>query len=335
MIALRAAGGAELDDCLRRIASGGVAVGRVALREICGVDTGLVGRWSAVDAHLMPHGGVRLVGRVCQALERAGVVEAVDPDARSEYPEAGSDLEARMLRALARAASPLAVDLLVDQPARWASVDAGAGTGELPGRESALLRRLIDPPLVVAVGPPNVGKSSLLNALARREVSIVADEPGTTRDHVGVLLDLGGLVVRYVDTPGLRGAPGGTGALESEAVRIALEVAARADLLLRCGDATAAPPDILALGIPPRTAPGDDTIVVATRADLGTPGWASHSLRAATVSARLGTGLVELVARIRDALIPPALLADQRAWRFWEAGPSEPREGRGRDGPGA
>ncbi len=48
-----------------------------------------------------------------------------------------------------------------------------------------VLRRLIDPPLVVAIGPPNIGKSSLLNALAGRSVALVADEAGTTRDHVG------------------------------------------------------------------------------------------------------------------------------------------------------
>src|SRR6185295_9068425 len=123
-----------------------------------------------------------------------------------------------------------------DQPRRW----QGAPPREA-GERDRVLRRLIDPPLVVALGPPNVGKSSLVNALAGRSVSIVADEPGTTRDHVGVMLDLGGLVVRYVDTPGLRQ---GADELEREAVSGAMEVASRADLLLVCGDPTSLPTEL-------------------------------------------------------------------------------------------
>ncbi len=57
---------------------------------------------------------------------------------------------------------------------------------------------------VVIAGPPNVGKSSLINALARREVAIVADVPGTTRDVLEVRLDLGGVPVIVADTAGLR-----------------------------------------------------------------------------------------------------------------------------------
>ena len=57
---------------------------------------------------------------------------------------------------------------------------------------------------VVIVGAPNAGKSSLLNALARRDVAIVSDEPGTTRDLVEVALDLDGVKVRVTDTAGIR-----------------------------------------------------------------------------------------------------------------------------------
>ena len=57
---------------------------------------------------------------------------------------------------------------------------------------------------VAIVGPPNVGKSSLLNALARRDVAIVADEPGTTRDLIEVVLDLNGWKVIVTDTAGIR-----------------------------------------------------------------------------------------------------------------------------------
>ena len=68
--------------------------------------------------------------------------------------------------------------------------------------------RLRDGAEIVVLGPPNAGKSSLLNALARRDVAIVTPEPGTTRDLIEVRLDLGGYPVTLVDTAGLREAEG-------------------------------------------------------------------------------------------------------------------------------
>ena len=70
------------------------------------------------------------------------------------------------------------------------------------------------------LGAPNVGKSSLINLLARRDVAIVSDEPGTTRDVVEVHLDLDGFPVIIMDTAGLRE---GAGAVESEGIRRALK----------------------------------------------------------------------------------------------------------------
>ena len=58
--------------------------------------------------------------------------------------------------------------------------------------------------VVVLAGPPNAGKSTLLNALAKRDVAIVSAVPGTTRDAIEVRCDLGGLPVTFVDTAGLR-----------------------------------------------------------------------------------------------------------------------------------
>lgn len=82
---------------------------------------------------------------------------------------------------------------------------------------------------VVVAGVPNAGKSSLLNALAGRDVAIVTEEAGTTRDIIEVQLDLGGMLVVLCDTAGIREAPG---AVEREGVRRARERAARADLVL-------------------------------------------------------------------------------------------------------
>ena len=73
---------------------------------------------------------------------------------------------------------------------------------------------------VVIAGAPNAGKSSLLNALARRDVAIVTDEPGTTRDLVHVALDLGGMKVVVTDTAGIRE---GAGKVEAIGIERALE----------------------------------------------------------------------------------------------------------------
>ena len=88
---------------------------------------------------------------------------------------------------------------------------------------------------VVLAGPPNVGKSSLLNALARRDVAIVSEEAGTTRDVIEVRLDLEGLPIVVSDTAGIREA---AGTIEQEGIRRTLGRAKDADLVLWMVDAT-------------------------------------------------------------------------------------------------
>jgi len=82
---------------------------------------------------------------------------------------------------------------------------------------------------VVLMGPPNAGKSSLLNALARRDIAIVTPEPGTTRDVLECWLDIGGFAVRVSDTAGIRET---TGVVESEGIRRARGKAKEADLVI-------------------------------------------------------------------------------------------------------
>ena len=89
---------------------------------------------------------------------------------------------------------------------------------------------------VVIAGPPNAGKSSLLNALARRDVAIVSDEAGTTRDVIEVHLDLDGLPVIVSDTAGVREA---ASKVEREGIRRTFDRARNADLVLWIEDATA------------------------------------------------------------------------------------------------
>ncbi len=86
---------------------------------------------------------------------------------------------------------------------------------------------------VAIVGAPNVGKSSLLNALANKDVAIVTEIAGTTRDVLHVDLDLGGFLVRFFDTAGIRET---TDVVEKEGIRRAHLVLERADLVLLLSD---------------------------------------------------------------------------------------------------
>jgi tRNA modification GTPase len=96
--------------------------------------------------------------------------------------------------------------------------------------------RLRDGLVVAIAGPPNAGKSTLLNRLARREAAIVSPHPGTTRDVIEVHLDLDGYPVTLLDTAGIRD---GDDPVEQEGVRRARQRAAAADLVLWVTDASA------------------------------------------------------------------------------------------------
>lgn len=289
-----------MDSALSAVDLHGLGVGGVRLADLLGVDRGVAARWSDTLVHLMPHAGPIVVMNLAERLRAIGIPEQREVDALVAYPEARDAIEARMLEAMARACSPLAVDLLLDQPRRWREREAGRGpSGEAP----RVLDRLIDPPLVIATGPSNVGKSTLLNALAGRALAAVADEPGTTRDHVGVMLDLGGVVVRYVDTPGIRpDAP----IVERQALATAMAMVAQADLVLSCGDGAQPAPMLAAASV----------LRVGLRADLKPIAWGAD----AKVCVPRGEGIESLVGLARDMLVPREALTDRRPWRFWRGG---------------
>jgi tRNA modification GTPase len=100
------------------------------------------------------------------------------------------------------------------------------------GRRGEIVR---DGVQVAIAGAPNVGKSSLLNALAGREAAIVFDEPGTTRDIIEVALDLDGFPFVLRDTAGLRDT---ASPVEQEGIRRALAAAGDADVVLVLEDAS-------------------------------------------------------------------------------------------------
>lgn len=290
----------SLSDTAARLGIDLPDVGRYRVADLMGVDHGVVARWTEHAVHLFPHGGVGVVRALAASLERAGLRRRA-PEPTLDYPESASPLEARMLSMLARAKSPRAVDLLLDQPRRWAGIDPATVVGDT-ARERALVR-LIEPPSVVLLGAPNIGKSTLMNALAGAGVSIVADESGTTRDHVGAAVQVDGLTVRLIDTAGIDRQPDvGARGVASGAVTLAHA----ADLVLLCGDAANEPPAW------PRRA-HQATLRVALRSDLGEASWESD----ARASAAAGDGIAELGALVRRTLVPDAALSDPRPWRFW------------------
>ena len=148
-----------------------------------------------------------------QLIEALALVEA-----RIDFPDEADVPEDLIGPALARARE------LRDEIAQ---VLADQGRGE----------RLREGLVVAIAGPPNAGKSSVLNRIARREAAIVSPIAGTTRDVIEVHLDLEGFPVTFLDTAGIRDS---VDPIEQEGVRRARERAAGADLVLWVLDAAAA-----------------------------------------------------------------------------------------------
>jgi tRNA modification GTPase len=139
------------------------------------------------------------------------------------------------------------------------------------------------------IGAPNAGKSSLVNALARRDIAIVSELPGTTRDILETRLDLGGHVVHLADTAGLRN----TGdVIEREGVRRALARAAASDMTLLVLDGTASDP----IADLDKDAVARATLTVWNKCDLPWPA-PREGLR---ISAQTGEGLDELLQVVEE-----------------------------------
>ncbi|CAN0501574.1 unnamed protein product, partial [Laminaria digitata] len=147
---------------------------------------------------------------------------------------------------------------------------------------------------VVIVGAPNVGKSSIINRLAKRDAAIVAATAGTTRDVVEVQLDVAGLPVTLADTAGLHDAGD---AIEREGMRRSHARSATADLKIAVFDATTWPArdDATAALV------DDATLVVVNKIDRASD--LTDSNDALCVSARNGTGMEELVDALRARVV--------------------------------
>ena len=135
---------------------------------------------------------------------------------------------------------------------------------------------------VAILGAPNAGKSSLLNALARREAAIVSEEAGTTRDVIEVRLDLGGLPVIVLDTAGLREA---AGTIEREGIRRSLKAAEDAQLVFWLTET--------GLDSPPESISRETYVVVRSKVDL--PQCQAPKATVMAMSTRTGAGIDALI----------------------------------------
>jgi tRNA modification GTPase len=156
---------------------------------------------------------------------------------------------------------------------------------------------------VVIAGPPNAGKSSLLNALARRDVALVSPYAGTTRDVIEVTLDLQGLPVVFVDTAGLRETDDPVERMGIERTKARVE---HADLILWLSEDETPPPRDM-----------DHSIRVRTKSDL----FGSPPVDALPVSAQMGwglEGLLDLIHAELAALVtspePPLVTRDRHRY---------------------
>ena len=253
------------------------------------------------------HGGREVVKMLLELFAERGVREMswrewfdrVEP----------TPIRAEAARQLAHAPTVRTAGILLDQyngalDAALATI-RGLGNTEQFGEALANLLRfanvglhLTKPWRVVVAGAPNVGKSTLVNALAGYQRCIVSETPGTTRDVVTVQIALDGWPIELIDTAGMRYSGE---SLEEQGIALARREAETADLCLWVYDGSAPPVDPSGLA--------GSLLCVVNKADL--PAAWEAPPNAVRLSARTGEGLQGLCERIIAALVPNGLSPGQ------------------------
>jgi len=282
------------------------SAGQMRPCSIADIDDGMAVLLREDWAEVMPHGGPLVVRRVVDRLRELGASWSEQSEGFELYPEATCEMEADALVAMARAASPAAVDWLMAQPALWREAIAD-GSWELGSADESGLRHLLEPATVAVVGAPNVGKSTLTNAILGHSASVVADLPGTTRDWVAGLAEIGGgdapatraVAVRWIDTPGVQRSGD---AIEQRAIALAEQVVRDADVVIAMRDDQSAYLEPM-----PRT----PDLWVRNKADRG----GAVDKDELAISALGGDGLTVLERRILDRL-GLGSLGTPRRWVF-------------------
>jgi tRNA modification GTPase len=258
-----------------------------------------------VEVHC--HGGPQVIRLLLEALETQGarscswqeLEQRTNPDplqalAAISLADARTSRTAAILLDQYHSAFSRAVAAVKAALVRGDVVEAGPLLESL-ARHADVGRHLTSPWRVVVAGAPNVGKSSLVNALAGFARCIVSATPGTTRDVVTTLLAVEGWLVDLADTAGLRT---GTDRLEEEGIDRARRALADADRCLWVLDASAPPV------FPDASLAADTVRLVVNKIDLH-PAWdVDQAAGAVRVSARTGFGLGELCQSLGQLLVP-------------------------------
>jgi tRNA modification GTPase len=227
--------------------------------------------------------------------EAEGLADLLEAETESQRKAALALAEGGLRAAIARWQEQLlALAAQAERAIDYDEMDEGVdpamvrGCAELAGELQAWLERprierLRDGVRIVIAGPPNVGKSSCLNAITGEERAIVSNVPGTTRDHIEAPLSVGGMPVLITDTAGLRDS---LDPVEAAGVERANRLVSAADILLWLGE-------------PERAPPHERILFVHSKADL--PERAVAPVGSLPVSAVTGQGVGQLLEAIRDA----------------------------------
>lgn len=296
MLPFRAANGLSLlDQPLGRIVFGHWGAAPAEDIVVC--------RLSAHETEIHCHGGVSAARRILTDWNSVGIPTVAWQD---QVAQSSGVLATDCLTALTQATTLRTACILMDQENAWRSFAARAVDWSERGDWHSLLaeittasswsdfgRHLLEPFQVVLTGPPNVGKSALLNALVGYQRAVVFDQPGTTRDVVTAETAFDGWPVRLIDTAGLRDEATG---LEAAGIQLAHEQIENADLVLRVFDASA--------GVSVALTDDVREIVVANKIDLVSNQIDFEGLPAVAVSAMTGSGIENLIAAAVRRLVP-------------------------------
>ena len=294
-------GGDWLADALGKLHYGHIRDGESIVDEVIVRLAARGGDTESVEVNC--HGGVVAVGEVMRLLVESGATELPAAEFVGRVA-AGCHLDsvqAEAMRLLPLAETRLAVRVLCDQlnGALSGAIEAiGPGSEEAEAKLQWLIecwefgRALTGPRRLALVGRPNVGKSTLFNALVGHNRTIVSPVPGTTRDFINEFIALGGFPVELIDTAGLRRRGG---VVEMKGVEATWRVASEADLIFIVIDgAVAITPDERAVmqALLPK-----GPMLVINKSDLPARAEASSLPRGmewCRVSAVTGKGLPEL-----------------------------------------
>ena len=209
-------------------------------------------------------------------LEAEGLADLIDADTSAQHAQAmrqlDGQLSARIMDLREQILVPLALlEAYIDFPDEEIPESALSETMQRIEALGKEIRSLLDDGgvgekireglRIVIFGPPNAGKSSLLNAIARRDVAIVSETAGTTRDAIEVAIEIGGYAATLTDTAGLREA---TESIEAEGVRRAHQRLEHADLKLAVFDVVTMPEQLREF----QALIDNNTIIIANKSDL-------------------------------------------------------------------